>query len=79
MREKYQSMSRRNKAQEYIKHSVFIYSSGKFIQSSRKNETSCDITESMVKIVMAEIKEFIVPVVDEEEEYEEEAEELELE
>lgn len=55
LKEKYLSMSKRTKAQEHIKHSVFIYSSGKFIQSSRKNESSRDVMQTIVTIVMNEL------------------------
>lgn len=55
LKEKYLSMSRRNKAQEHIKHSIFVYSSGKFIQSSRKNESSKDVMQMIVTIIMEEI------------------------
>ncbi len=60
LKETYLSMSRRNKSQEHIKHSVFIYSSGKFIQSSRKNESSKDVMQTIVGIVMDEIGETMV-------------------
>jgi len=59
MKKKYLGMSRRNKAQDYIKHSVFVYSSGKFIQSSRKNESSLEIMQNIVTIVMGELGDII--------------------
>lgn len=57
-KETYLCTSRRTKAQEFIKHSIFIYSSGKFIQSSRKNESSKKIMQEMVLILMKEVMDF---------------------
>ncbi len=61
LKSEYLVTSKRTKACQYIKHSVFIYSSGKFIQSSRKNDTSMDVIQMIVNIVMTEMYTAVAP------------------